>query len=308
LNLIKIRRIAQSMGFFTVFSALAGCSAFNYTAPDAPVAQAQVMAFEPRPRVALVLGSGGPRGYAHIGVLRVLDEAGIVPDMVVGSSVGALLGVFWASGLPAAQIDRLSQEGGPLTLFDISPFADRGWIQGQRLQDYVNDRVSPPQLEKLKRPVIVVATRRDDKAARFFIRGNAGVAVRASSAVPGVISPVGVQGIEYEDGDESLPVAVSAAKAAGAQFVIAVDVSAYPDSAPPDAPQSWKTRDAARRKRIDPEIARADFLIHPDLGYYASPQRSYFDMARAVGERAARERLPALRDALTRAGFAPVSP
>ncbi len=93
----------------------------------------------PAPRIALVLGSGGPRGYAHIGVMRALEEVGLQPDLIVGSSVGALIGTFWASGLDAAQIDERSMQGGPLTLFDPWPFADRGWIIGQRLQDYVNE-------------------------------------------------------------------------------------------------------------------------------------------------------------------------
>jgi NTE family protein len=279
---------------------LVGCAAFNDVSPDAPLALPQPRALDQRPRLALVLGSGGPRGYAHIGVLRVLEEAGIQPDVVVGSSVGALLGVFWASGMSAARIDTLSQEGGPLTLFDPNPFADRGWIRGQKLQDYVNGALrlphaSDPQLQNLPRRVVVVATRRSDKQARFFMDGNAGVAVRASSAVPGVFSPVGIQGVEYEDADESLPVAVSAARALGAGFVIAVDVSALEAATPPDAPPAMRERDLARRQRIAPETAKADFLVHPDLGYYASPRRSYFEFSRTVGERTARALLPALQ-------------
>jgi hypothetical protein len=112
--------------------ALSGCAAFNYSAPDSPVAQSTAHFVEPRPRVALVLGSGGP-----------------------------------------------------LTLFDLSVFADRGWIHGQRLQDYVNDRLNNASLEQLPRRLIVATTRRADKQPAFFERGNVGVAVRASSAVAG---------------------------------------------------------------------------------------------------------------------------
>jgi NTE family protein len=269
---------------------LPGCAAFDYREADAPRAQA----LQPPPRLALVLGSGGPRGYAHVGVLRVLEEAGIEPDLVVGSSVGALIGVFWASGLSAARIDELSMQGGPLTVFDPTPFADRGWIRGQKLQDYVNTGLQGRRLEELPRRAIVVATRRDDKQPRFFSRGNAGVAVRASGAMPGIISPVGIEGVEYEDGDESLPVPVSAALAAGARFVIAVDVSARAGSTPAQASESMRLRDQRRRARIEPEVAKADFLIHPDLPYWAGPRRSYFVASRAVGEAAAREALPTL--------------
>lgn len=277
---------------------LGGCAAFDYRVADAPQALARMPLLEPRPRIALVLGSGGPRGYAHIGVLRVLEEAGIVPDLVVGSSVGALIGAFWASGLDAAEIDARSRQGGPLTVFDPSVFADRGWIRGQRLQDYVNTGLQGRRLEALPRRLVVVATRRSDKQPRSFATGNAGVAVRASAAMPGIVSPVGIEGVEYEDGDESLPVPVSPARQAGADFVIAVDVSARPGSTPADAPDRLRERDQRRRARIEPEVALADFLLHPDLEYRAGPFRSYFISSRERGEAHARERLPALRAAL----------
>jgi NTE family protein len=277
---------------------LLGCAPFNYVARDSPVAQLSITTMAPRPRVALVLGSGGPRGYAHIGVMKVLEEAGIPFDLVVGSSVGSLIGAFWASGLSAAEIDRIAASGGPLTLFDLSLFADRGWIHGQRLQDYVNDQLGSPSIEQLQRRLIVAATRRDNKAPVFFQRGNIGVAVRASSAVPKIISPVGIEGIEYEDADESLPVAVRAARQAGASFVIAVDVSARPGTAPPGIGAEMLARDDQRRSRIDPEVATADFLIHAELDYLASPRAAYFKAAQAGGELTARKLLPALRERL----------
>ncbi|MCY7314850.1 MAG: patatin-like phospholipase family protein [Rubrivivax sp.] len=280
--------------------ALSGCAAFNYGEADAPIALPAVQAFDPRPDIALVLGPGGPRGYAHIGVMRVLEEAGIRPDVIVGTSVGALLGVLWASGLSAAQIDERSLQGGPLTVFDPSPFADRGWIHGQRLQDYVNAGLNGRRLQDLPRRVIVVATRRYDKTPRFFTTGNAGVAVRASAAVPGIISPVGIAGVEYEDGDESLPLAVSAARASGARFIIAVNVYARPESTPVDVSAALRARDVLRRARIDREVAKADFLLHPDVGYHASALRGFSVECRRIGEATARARLPALRERLGR--------
>lgn len=281
---------------------LAGCAPFNYTAADSPVPLLELIAMQPQPRVALVLSSGGPRGYAHIGVMRVLEEAGIEIDLVVGTSVGSLLGAFWADGRSAAEIDALSQDGGPLTLFDVSPFADRGWIHGQRLQDYVDNRLQHRRIEEMPRRLIVGATRRIDKAPVFFTSGHAGVAVRASSAVPGIVSPVGILGTEYEDGDESLPLAVRAARQAGARFVIAVDVTPRPETAPAEASALQRERIARRSARIAPEAALADYLIHPELGFTASPLPSYFRHARSAGERSARLNLPLLREKLQRAG------
>lgn len=282
----------------TGLAALTGCAAFNYTQPDAPQPLEWPPRLHPTPRIALVLGSGGPRGYAHIGVLRVLEEAGIEPDLVVGSSVGALIGAFWASGLDAAQIDDLAFQGGPLTIFDPSLFADRGWIHGQKLQDYVNRGLRGRRIEELPRRLVITAARRSDKAARYFMAGNTGVAVRASGAMPGIISPVGIAGVEYEGGDEAYPVPVSAARATGARFVIAVDVAVRPGATPADASAAMRARDLRRRARIDPEVAQADFLLHPDLDYRAGPRRSYFIDSRERGEAHARERLPALRAAL----------
>ncbi len=283
--------------------ALSGCSAFNYVAADSPVPEVSVAPMTPAPRVALVLGSGGPRGYAHIGIMKVLEEAGIDYDLVVGSSAGALIGAFWASGYDAEEIDRLARSGGPFTLFDLSLFADRGWIRGQRLQDYVNTRLGSKSIEQMPRRLIVAATRRDDKAPVFFQSGNIGVAVRASSAVPRIISPVGIDGTEFEDADESLPVAVRAARQAGARFVIAIDVSAKAGAAPQGTSKALLDRDARRRTRIAPEVANADFLIHPDLDYAAGPRRSYFVNAQVVGERSASDALPALVERLRLAGL-----
>jgi NTE family protein len=114
---------------------------------------------------------------------------------------------------------------------------------------------------------------------------------------------VGIQGTEYEDADESLPVAVRVARQAGAQFVIAVDVSARAGTAPAGTSSALLERDARRRSRIDPETRLTDFLIHPDLDYAASPRASYFVQAQIAGEAAARELLPALLQKMQLAGL-----
>ncbi len=281
---------------------LPGCASFNYQEKDSPVAELAIEPDDPPPKIALILGSGGPRGYAHIGIMKVLEEAGIEVDLVVGSSVGSLIGAFWAAGYSANELSRIAFDGGPLDLFDVSVFADRGWIRGQRLQNYVNQQLGHRSIEQLKRCLIIVATRREDKKPVFFRRGNIGVAVRASSAVPKIISPVGIHSTEYEDADESLPLAVSAARQAGATFIIAVDVSARPGSAPPGTSQRMLDRDSRRRARIDPEVMQADFLIHPDLDYAAGPWRSYFVHAQQRGEEAARTLMPQLLEQIARRG------
>lgn len=282
--------------FMTSF---AGCASFNYTKLDSPKPIESVVTISPKPKIALVLGSGGPRGFAHIGVMKVLEEEGIDYDLVVGSSVGSVIGAFWASGYSASQIDEISKDGGPLTVFDFSIFADRGWIHGQRLQDFVNTRLKDQGIESMPKNFIAVATRIQDKQPVFFNSGNVGVAVRASSAVSKIFSPVGIEGVEYEDGDESLPVAVSAARQAGAAFVIAIDVAPRLEKAPPDTSSSRMEREARRRQRIDPELALADFVIQPDLDFQTYPTPSFFTHARNAGEDIARALLPQIKHAVS---------
>jgi NTE family protein len=303
-----LRLVIERVALPFVFLQLAGCTSFNYSQADSPLALATVPILNPRPQVALVLGSGGPRGYAHIGVMKVLEEAGIEYDLVVGSSVGSLIGAFWASGYSVAEIDDLSKQGGPLTVFDFSLFADRGWIRGQRLQDFVNDRLLSQRIELMPRKFIAAATRLNDKQPVFFQSGNVGVAVRASSAVSQIISPVDILGVEYEDGDESLPVAVRAARQAGAKFVIAVDVTPVPGTAPADTSASRLEREAKRRARIDPELMDADFVIHPDLGFGTVPTSAFFEHARKSGEITAKRLLPSLQAAMSESQVLPTIP
>lgn len=279
---------------------LSACSSFNYDKADSPKPLLAVPSIEPHPKIALVLGSGGPRGFAHIGVMKVLEESGIEYDLVVGSSVGSLIGAFWSAGYTATEIDELSKMGDPFTVFDFSLFADRGWIHGQRLQNFVNDKLGHRPIESLPRKFIAVATRIHDKQPIFFNTGNVGVAVRASSAVSKVFSPVGINGVEYEDGDESLPVAVRAARQAGATFVIAVDVTPFASSAPANTSPSRIEREVVRRKRVDPELKDADFVIQPQIGFNTSPTKEFFMKARLAGETAARESLPNLQAGIGR--------
>ena len=215
--------------------------------------------------------------------------------------VGSLLGVFWVDGRSAAKLDALSEDGGPLTVFDPSPFADRGWIHGQPLQDYVNTHLGNKSIEQFPRRLVIGATRRSDKAPVFFASGNAGV------AVPGILSPVGINGTEYKDCDESLPLAMRAARQAGAQFVIAVDVTLRLETAPTDTSQAQRERVAKCRARSAAEADQADFLLDTGLAWQASPPPSVFRYTRRTGEQAARRQLPELLARLQGSGPARLS-
>lgn len=254
----------------------------------------------PAPRIALVLGSGGPRGFAHIGVLQVLEEAGIHPDLIVGSSVGAMVGVLYAAGYDARTLRHLAED------LDMTRFLE--WRRlvhrpatGAPIQAFVNDKLRHRTLESLRIPVGVAVTRLSDHTLVVFDHGDAGLAVRASAADPDNFAPVEIGGEKYADGDELSPVPIQAARAMGARFVIAVDVSAYVQTTPPGVPQAWIAKDARRAVQIRAESSQADVMLHPDIGYYAGYDEKYRERVMAAAQAYTRAHLPKICAALAAA-------
>ena len=256
----------------------------------------------PPPRIALVLGSGGPRGFAHIGVLKVLEEAGIQPDFIVGSSVGAMVGVLYAGGYDARSLQDLA-EGLDITRFLEFRELLHKPATGAPIQAFVNEKLRDRPLEALRMPVGVAATRLSDHRLVIFDRGDAGLAVRASAADPDNFAPVSIGGALYADGDELSPVPIRAARAMGARFVIAVDVSAYPQSAPAGVPQAWIDKDARRARQIRAEAPEANVMLHPDIGYYAGFDEKYRKRVMSIAEAYTRAKLPEIRSALAAANL-----
>lgn len=254
----------------------------------------------PPPRIALVLGSGGPRGFAHIGVLQVLEEMGIRPDLIVGSSVGAMVGVLYAGGYDARSLRRLAENLRMMRFYELRELVKKR-ATGIAVQDYVDEMLEGRTLEQLRIPVAVAATRLSDHKLVLFDRGDAGLAVRASAADPDNFEPVPIGADLYADGDELSPVPIRAARELGALFVIAVDVSAYAQTTPPGVPQAWIDKDARRAAQIRAEAPQADVLLHPDIGYYAGFSESYRRRVMATAEDYTRAHMPEIRAAL--AGF-----
>ncbi len=255
------------------------------------------------PRVALVLGSGGPRGFAHIGVLKALEDAGVRPDLIIGSSVGSMVGALYADGMSAREIERLAYGINVLEFFEFRLLSG-GLATGTAIQNYVNKRVDNKPIERLKIAFIAAATRVSDGKLVLFNFGDTGLAVRASGASPGQFEPVRIGNELYVDGDESSPVPMRAAHQLGAQVVIAVDVSAYAEDTPKSAPQDWILKDERRARQVAAEATDADILIHPNIGYYAGHTEAYRRNVIAIAERFTREKLPAIQAALARAGVA----
>jgi NTE family protein len=180
------------------------------------------------PRIALALGGGAARGFAHIGVIEVLEENGIHPDIVTGTSAGSLVAALYASGRNGKELETLALNMDESALTDWS-FPGRGLIRGEALARYMREATGNKPIEQMKIPLGIVATDLDSGKPILFRRGDVGTAVRASSAVPAVFQPVKLGVHEYVDGGLTSPVPVRSAREMGADVIIAVDISQLPD-------------------------------------------------------------------------------
>jgi len=258
------------------------------------------------PRIALVLGSGGPRGFAHIGVLKVLEANGIKPDLIVGSSVGSVVGALYAAGMSARDLEKLAQGLRMMRFFEWSMLVKRP-NSGEPIQIFVNERVRDRTIEQLPTMFVATATRLSDRKLVLFNRGDTGLAVRASSASAPEFDAVRVGDQMFMDSDEMAPVPIRAARALGAKVVIAVDVSAYPQDTPAGVPQEWIDKDARRARQVAAEASGADVLLHPNIGYWAGQDEEYRNRVIGIAERYTTSKIQAIRTAVANAGVQPAA-
>lgn len=277
--------------------ALAGCASMQPAKPV--VAAAPVVAAFSKPKIALALGGGAARGFAHIGVIKMLESQGIVPDVVVGTSAGAVVGALYAGGHDPYAMQKIAQQ------LDEKVFADwtlggRGFLKGEALQDFVNQHLHNKPLEGLKKRFAAVATDLKTGERVVFRTGDTGLAVRASAAVPGVFQPTQFRGKTYVDGGLTSPIPVQAAREMGADFIIAVDISARPDGQPVDSLTAivWQTITIMGGVIGKAELRDADIVIRPNLPYVKSWDFTARHDAILEGERAAQAAIPLIRQKL----------
>ena len=248
------------------------------------------------PRVGLALGGGAARGFAHIGVIQVLEEAGIQVDLVAGTSAGSVVAALYAAGNGGAALSKLADGMDESTLTDWA-FPGRGLIRGEALAKYIRDHVGGKSIEQMRLPLGIVATDLDTGAPILFRRGDPGVAVRASSAVPAVFQPVRIGAREYVDGGLVSPVPVRFAREMGAELVIAVDISALPEgNATGDAMRMLLQTFSIMGRSINQfELRDADVVLTPSLAGVSSADFASRKRSIAAGREAALAALPALR-------------
>ena len=282
---------------------LAACG-HNEVRPVAPVSIDPTPAPLPEPppvRVGLALGGGAAKGFAHIGVIKMLEANDITIDVVAGTSAGSVVGAMYAGGMDAFALQERSVALDEAAIRDVRLFSG-GLLQGQKLQDYVNSQVEGRPIERLGKPFAAVSTRLDNGARTVFTRGNTGQAVRASSAVPGVFEPAKIGDYSYVDGGVSSPVPVDAARQLGADVVIAVDISTQASGRTPDHLLGIVNQSIAiMGQRLGAEErGRADVVIRPEVNDIGSADFTQRARAIAQGERAALAALPQIRAAIAR--------
>ncbi|TXJ02851.1 MAG: patatin-like phospholipase family protein [Acinetobacter sp.] len=216
--------------------------------------------------IALVLGSGGARGYAHIGVIEVLEQHGIRPDFIVGTSAGSIVGSVYASGKTAAELREIALQLKANDIRDVD-VSLKGFFNGQKVEDYINQQVQGMPLQQLKIPMYVVATELKNGKQTVFNYGNTGQAVRASVSIPSMFKPTKIGEIEYVDGGLVSPVPVQVARDLGADIVIAVDILAQPVHT--ETSNVWglfnQNINIMQGRLAATELKSADIVIQPDL-------------------------------------------
>ncbi|RLL42508.1 patatin-like phospholipase family protein [Acinetobacter cumulans] len=268
----------------------AGCDKATQT----PVQTTPLKAREPV--IAVALGGGGAKGFAHIGVLKVLESHGIKPKIVTGTSAGSFVGSLYASGKSPYQLQQIALGFKESDIRDLT-LNRQGFLLGQKLQDYVNKNVANKPIEQFPIRFAAVATRLDTGRKAEFIKGNAGQAVRASCSIPNVFVPALIGGQKYVDGGLVSPIPVKTAQNMGADIVIAVDISARPDGT--KAMNMFgvldQTINIMGQQSINEELQQANIVIQPKVGHIGTLDLKASNETILEGEKATQLKIRAIQ-------------
>jgi len=251
------------------------------------------------PKVGLALGSGGARGFAHLGVLKVLEEEDIPVSCLAGSSIGALIAVLYASGHGLNRLYRLAKS------FRRNDFLDwtvpkMGLIAGERITEFIRLVTKGKRIEELSPPVAVVAADLQTGEKVVFRQGEAAQAVRASISIPGVFVPAEIDGRLLVDGGVVDRVPVSVVRSMGADIVIAVDVAPLNTEAgiASIVDVIWQSLDILQAELVTYRQLASDVMIRPRVERYSS--RAFTDVEDIIarGEEEARRQIRAIRQAI----------
>lgn len=252
-----------------------------------------------KPKVALALGSGGARGFAHIGVIKVLEEEGIPIDLISGSSMGGLIGALYASGIKTAHLYKIA------TAFRRKYYLDftvpkMGFISGDKVKELIRIFTKGQNIEDLPLPLAIVTTDLEKGEKVVFTKGSVSEAVRASISIPGIFVPEKIEGRLLVDGGVVDRVPISVAKDMGADIVIAVDVSHY--KANVDIASIFdvimQSIDIMQDELVRFAELNADVMIKPKADQYSGRAFTNISEIIEIGEQAARAHIPEIKAAI----------
>ncbi len=290
--------------WFWLFSSGLGCSQGApppTAAPDSAAPESTVAV--PPPRIALVLGGGGARGFAHVGVLRVLEQEKVPIDLVVGTSVGSLIGALYAAEPDTFQLEWKAFQIEEDDLFDfslLSAAASMGPVRGEAIQSYLKQHVKKPNIEDFPVRYVAIATDLKTGERVELDSGSVVQAVRASVSIPGVFAPVKVGERWLVDGGVVANVAVDVARARGADIVIASDISAAVSGGPITnvVDVLLQSINIMMAQMSREEIAKADVILAPDIGDVGTLDFSQKKRCLEAGIAATRGQVGVLRQAI----------
>lgn len=270
---------------------------------SAPVAPPQ-----PRePVIALALGGGGAKGFAHIGAIKVLESHGIRAKIVTGTSAGSFVGALYASGKTPFDLQELALKLEESDVRDLT-LSRQGFIEGQKLQDYVNRQTGNRSIQQFPIRFAAVATAMDSGRKVAFNTGNVGQAVRASCSIPNVFLPAVINGQRYVDGGLVSPVPVETARDLGADIVIAIDISARPGAGKSGLFGILdQTINILALPTLERELKAADVVIKPDVSQTGVADLEARHQSLLSGERAAQAKLADIQLAIARFKASPAA-
>lgn len=291
---MHIRSTVQKIGFVSLLAlSLAGCDKASKTPTQTTTLKAR------EPVIAIALGGGGAKGFAHIGVLKVLESHGIKPKIVTGTSAGSFVGSIYASGKTPFQLQQIALQLKESDIRDLT-LNRQGVVLGQKLQDYVNRQIANKPIEQFPIRFAAVATRLDNGKRADFIKGNAGQAVRASCSIPNVFVPTTIGGTKYVDGGLVSPIPVQTAQDMGADIVIAVDISARPVEGKSLSMFGLldQTINIMGQQSINNELNRANVVIQPKVGHLGTLDLKASNQSILEGEKAAQLKIKSIDAAI----------
>ncbi len=249
-----------------------------------------------RPKIGLALGGGAAKGYAHIGILKVLEKEGIPIDMIAGTSIGSVVGALYASGISISVIEKLAYNIQRDLWIDLV-IPRRGFIEGKRVEEMMKLLTKNKSFDELEIPLAITATDLIEGEEYIFNKGNVAKAVRASISIPGIFNPV-IEGKKVlVDGGVLNNVPVDVVKQMGADYVIAVDLSSKVSVKVRSIYDILnRTFEVMGREILKYKMQTPDVLIRPNLEKINPSRFNQAEECIEEGIRATLEVLPKIRE------------